>query len=108
MNMEKLSQSQVIQLAKTTGDVSGYDLSALNLTYLDLIGVQFKRSNLKGADLSNSNFSMSDFEGADLSSADLREATLVETIRNSKSHKCRFKRLCHHKYRHNTCETRRN
>lgn len=45
--MEKLSRSQVIQLAKTTGEVSGYDLSGLNLTYLDLIGVQFEGSSLK-------------------------------------------------------------
>jgi len=36
MNMESLSRSQVIQLANKTGNVSGYDLSGLNLTYLDL------------------------------------------------------------------------
>ena len=39
--MEKLSRSQVIQLAKTTGDFSGYDLSGLNLTHLDFYAIWY-------------------------------------------------------------------
>lgn len=30
--MEKLTRKQVIELSKTTGDISGYDLSGLNLS----------------------------------------------------------------------------
>lgn len=73
--LERLTRAKVITLAKEKRDVSGYDLSLVNLSKLDLIAVQFNDCNLKDAMLHGT-----DLSGANLSSADMREATLVKPI----------------------------
>ncbi len=40
--MERLTRQQVINRVKETGDLSGYDLSGLMLSNLDLISVRFQ------------------------------------------------------------------
>lgn len=73
---EKLTVNQVLDVIKTTRNLSGKNLSGLQL-----VGVNLGRCNLKGADLSHANLERADLEEsnlerADLSGANLRMATL--------------------------------
>lgn len=73
---EKLTVNQVLEVIKTTRNLSGKNLGGLQL-----VGVNLGRCNLKGADLSHANLERADLEEsnlerADLSGANLRMATL--------------------------------
>src|SRR6266480_1129722 len=66
-----------LQLSLFKTDLSGADLSGINLTKADFSGV-----DLSGADLSGTNLTKADFSGTDLSKADLTNTFLYSTIFN--------------------------
>jgi uncharacterized protein YjbI with pentapeptide repeats len=68
---EKLTIRQVMTILKTTRDLSGKNLSGLQL-----IGINLAKSNLKGIDLSNANLERADLGESDLERADLTGANL--------------------------------
>lgn len=67
----KLSISQVQDILKTTRDLSGKNLSGLQL-----VGINLSKCNLKGIDLSNANLERADFGESQLERADLSGANL--------------------------------
>lgn len=76
---EKLTVNQVLDVLKTTRNLSGKNLSGLQL-----VGVNLGRSNLKGVDLSHANLERADLEEANLERADLTGANLrMATLRLS-------------------------
>jgi hypothetical protein len=73
---KKFSSEEVMALLRTSRDLSGKNLSGLNL-----VGVNISKCNLKGVDLSNANLERadlgeSDLERANLAGANLRMASL--------------------------------
>lgn len=66
---KRLSSEEVLALLKTSRDLSGKNLSGINL-----VGANLSKCNLKGADLSNANL-----ERADLGESDLERANLDGT-----------------------------
>ncbi|HEY3307520.1 MAG TPA: pentapeptide repeat-containing protein [Desulfuromonadaceae bacterium] len=68
---EKLSLKQVLEILKTTRDLSGKNLGGLQL-----VGVNLSRCNLKGVDLSHANMERADLEESSLERADLTGANL--------------------------------
>ncbi|MGD0585981.1 MAG: pentapeptide repeat-containing protein [Oryzomonas sp.] len=73
---KRLSGVEVMALLRTSRDLSGKNLSGLNL-----VGVNLSKCNLKGVDLSNANLERadlgeSDMERANLAGANLRMASL--------------------------------
>ena len=68
---EKLSLKQVLEILKTSRDLSGKNLSGLQL-----VGVNLSRCNLKGVDLSHANLERADLEESNLERADLAGANL--------------------------------
>jgi hypothetical protein len=73
---KRLSGAEVVALLRTSRDLSGKNLSGINL-----VGVNLSKCNLKGVDLSNANLERadlgeSDLERANLAGANLRMASL--------------------------------
>lgn len=68
---EKLTIKQVMTILKTTRDLSGKNLSGLQL-----IGINLAKCNLKGIDLSNANLERADLGESALERADLTGAIL--------------------------------
>ncbi len=68
---KKLSVTQVMDILKTTRDLSGKNLSGLQL-----IGVNMTKCNLKGVDLSHANLERADLGESDLERADLAGTNL--------------------------------
>jgi hypothetical protein len=71
---ERLSIRQVMELLKTTRNLSGKNLSGLRL-----IGFDLTKCNLKGADLSNADLERADLEESNLELADLSGANMKMT-----------------------------
>lgn len=71
---QKMTLNQVTHILKTTRDLSGRDLSGLNL-----VGVNLSKCNLKGADLRHANFERADLGESNLERADLADANLKMT-----------------------------
>lgn len=72
-----LTISQVMELIKTTRDLSGKNLSGLqlvgiNLSKCNLKGIDLRDANLERADLGESQLDRADFSGANLKMANLR------------------------------------
>lgn len=70
-HVEKLTISQVMEALKTTRDLSGKNLSGLQL-----IGVNLSKCNLKGSDLNHANLERADLGEASLDRANLSGANL--------------------------------
>lgn len=68
---EKLTLKQVMDILKTTKNLSGKNLSGLQL-----VGVDFARCNLKGVDLSHANLERADLGESNLERAELTGANL--------------------------------
>jgi hypothetical protein len=68
---EKLTIKQVMTILKTKRDLSGKNLSGLQL-----VGVNLAKCNLKGIDLSNANLERADLGESDLERADLTGANM--------------------------------
>jgi hypothetical protein len=67
----KLTLKQVMDILKSTRDLSGKNLSGLNL-----VGFNLTKCNLKGVDLSHANLERADLEESNLDRADLSGANL--------------------------------
>jgi len=68
---EKLTVSQVLETLKTSKDLSGKNMSGLQL-----VGMNMSGSNLKGSDLSHANLERADLGEANLERANLTGANL--------------------------------
>ena len=68
---EKLSISQVMETLKTSRNLSGKNLSGLQL-----VGIDLSKCNLKGSDLSHANLERADLEEARLERVNLSGANL--------------------------------
>lgn len=68
---KKLSVNQVMAILKTTRDLSGKNLSGLQL-----IGVNMSKCNMKGVDLSHANLERADLGESNLERSDLTGANL--------------------------------
>lgn len=68
---EKLTINQVVDILKTTRDLSGKNLSGLYL-----VGINLSKCNLKGVDLSHANLERADLGESDLERAELTGANL--------------------------------
>jgi hypothetical protein len=76
---EKLTVKQVMNILKTTRNLSGKNLSGLKL-----IGVNLSKCNMKGIDLSHANLERADLGESDLERADLTGANLkMSNLRQS-------------------------
>jgi len=71
---ERLTIKQVLELLKTTRDLSGKNLSGLRL-----IGLDLSKCNFRGADLSNANLERADMGEAILERANLSGANMKMT-----------------------------
>jgi hypothetical protein len=71
---ERLTIKQVLELLKTTKNLSGKNLSGLRL-----IGLDLSKCNFRGADLSNANLERADLEEAILERANLSGANMKMT-----------------------------
>lgn len=67
----KLTVNQVMDILKTTRDLSGKNLSGIQL-----VGINLGKCNLKGVDLSHANLERADLGESDLERADLTGANL--------------------------------
>ncbi len=79
---EKLTVKQVLVLLKTKRDLSGKNLSGLqlvgiNLGNCDLKGIDLSYANLQRADLSDSNLERADLTGANLRMSSLRQSGMT-------------------------------
>jgi len=68
---EKLTIKQVMEILKTTRDLSGKNLSGLQL-----VGINLSKCSLKGIDLNHANLERADLGESDLERADLTGANL--------------------------------
>lgn len=68
---EKLTIKQVMNILRTARDLSGKNLSGLQL-----VGINLSKCNLKGIDLSHANLERADLGESDLERADLTGANL--------------------------------
>jgi hypothetical protein len=78
---EQLTITQVMEILKTTRDLSGKNLSGLqlvgiNLGKCNLKGTDLSRANLERADLGESDLERADFTGANLKMSSLRQSNL--------------------------------
>ncbi len=76
-----LTRTDVMRLLQDVGspeqlDVSGQNLSGINLMNCDLRGANLSQANVHGADLRGTYLCWADLRGANLCEADLREADL--------------------------------
>ena len=71
---ERLSIRKVLKILKDTKDLSGRNMSGLNL-----VGVDFSKCNLRGADLSGANLMRADLSESVLERADLSGANMQMT-----------------------------
>ncbi len=74
-----LTRTDVMRLLQDVGspeqlDVSGQNLSGINLMNCDLRGANLSQANVHGADLRGTYLCWADLRGANLCEADLREA----------------------------------
>ena len=76
---EKLTIKQVLNILKTTRDLSGKNLSGLKL-----VGINLGKCNLKGIDLKHADLERADLGESDLERADLTDANLkMSNLRQS-------------------------
>lgn len=81
---KKVSINQVMDILKTTRDLSGKNLSGLqligvNMTKCNLKGVDLSHANLERADLGESNLERADLTGTNLKMANLRLSGMTGT-----------------------------
>jgi len=73
---QKLTLKQVVNILKTTRNLSGRNLSGLKLIGMDLSKCNLKGADLRHADLERADLGESNLERADLSGANLKMANL--------------------------------
>src|SRR5918995_317166 len=73
-----LRRAELSEANLTGADLSGTNLSEANLSRADLMGANLTGAKLTGADLREADLSGADLSGADLSGADLSTASLTQ------------------------------
>jgi uncharacterized protein YjbI with pentapeptide repeats len=76
---EKLPFEQILKTLRTTRDLSGCNLSGLNLAGLDLSNSNLQGADMRGTNLERANMSDVNLERADMSGANLKMVTFYQS-----------------------------
>ena len=76
---EKLPFEQILEILRTTRDLSGRNLSGLNLAGLDLSNSNLQGADMRGTNLERANMSDVNLERADMTGANLKMVTFYQS-----------------------------